>query len=215
MFIFIDESGITDVKSEQKYLVVAFALMRNRAFADELIFEIKDKCKKKGKQIKYEVKYHSLEPLQKEVAIDCINSRYRNFYICFIDLEKSHKSMITGKHEHKIQTIMVHNLLSSINSRDLKNDKELKIIMDKKLSGKYQDSIKYELRKHFGSKKGLSVKTASSSKERGIQIADIIAGAFRAKLMKKSDLFEVNLTHVFQVTIPDTDVFKTGNIKEV
>ena len=52
MFIFIDESGLTDVTTEQKYLVVAFALMRNRAFAEELIFGIKDKCKEIGKPIK-------------------------------------------------------------------------------------------------------------------------------------------------------------------
>lgn len=216
MFIFIDESGITDVKTKQKYLVVAFALMRNRAFADELIFEIKDKCKAKGKPVKKkEIKYRALEPFQKEVAVQLINSRYRNFYICFIDLEKSHKSMMSGKHEHRIQTIMVHNLLSTIDDRNLKNDEKIKIIMDKKLSKKFQDSIIHELRKHFGSKKGISLKTATSSKERGIQVADIIAGAFRAKLMKKSDLFEVDLTRVFQVAIPDVDVFKTEKVKGV
>jgi len=109
---------------------------------------------------------------------------------------------------------MVHNLLSSIDQRDLNGD-ELKIIMDKKLSQEFQNSISHELRKHFGSKKGISVKTETSTKERGIQIADIIAGSFRAKLMKKSDLLEVDLTHVFQIIIPDFDVFKTENVKEV
>lgn len=216
MLIFIDESGLTDIRTEQRYLVVAFALMKNRAFADELIFDIKDRCKAKGKPVKKrEIKYHALEPFQKEVAVRCINSKYRNFYVCFIDLNRCHKSMISGKHEHRIQTMLVHNLLSSIDKRDLIDKKDLKIIMDKKLSGKYLGSIKQELRKHFGSKKGIFIKTATSSKERGIQVADIIAGAFRAKLMKKSDLFEVDFTRVFQVTIPDENVFRTEKVEEV
>ena len=215
MFIFIDESGLTDITTEQKFLVVAFVLMRNRAFADELVFGIKDKCKEIGKPIKRkEIKYRVLDPEQKEIAVKTINSKYHNFYVCFVNLEKSHKSMITGKYEHKIQTIMVHNLLSSIDHRDLNGD-ELKIIMDKKLSTEFQNAITHELRKHFGSKKGITVKTETSTKERGIQVADIIAGAFRAKLLKKSDLLQVDLTHVFQITIPDFDVFKTEHVKEV
>jgi len=99
MFIFIDESGLTDVNTEQRFLVVAFALMRNRAFADELVFGIKDKCKEIGKPIKRkEIKYRALDLQQKEIAVKMINSKYHNFYVCFIDLEKSHKSMITGKY---------------------------------------------------------------------------------------------------------------------
>jgi hypothetical protein len=213
VFIFIDESGTTDAKSKQRFLVVAFALMRNKAFADELIFKIKDKCNNKGKPIKKkEVRYHDLDSFQKEIAVQTINSKYRNFYICFIDLEKSHRSMITGKHENKIQTKMIHSILSSIEG--LKNE-DIRIIMDKKLSNEFQSSIKLELSKHFGSKKGIIVKTSNSSKERGIQVADIIAGAFRAKLMKKSDLFEVDLTRIFQISIPDNNVFRTEKPKEV
>ncbi|MBS3068572.1 DUF3800 domain-containing protein [Candidatus Micrarchaeota archaeon] len=217
MFIFVDESGVTNLKSKQKYLVVAFALMNNRAFADELIFEIKDKCNKKGKPINNrEVKYHDLEPLQKEVAVQTVNSRYRNFYICFVDLEKSHKTMVTGEYELQIQKQMVHSLLvnMSIKSFLYYRKGEIKIIMDKKLSEEFQKSLKHELQTHLGTKKGVSIETANSKKERGIQVADIIAGAFRAKLMKKSDLFEVDFTSVFQITIPDTGVFKTEKLKE-
>lgn len=214
MFIFIDESGVTDLKSTQKYIVVAFALMKNRAFSEEVIFEIKDKCNKKGKPInKKEVKFHDLTPLQKEVAIQVINSRYRKFYICFIDLEKSHKPMVTGEHEAFIQKTMIHHLLVSLDKEELKKYEKISIIMDKKLSIKFQESIRHELQEHLGTKKGISVQTANSGSERGVQIADIIAGAFRAKLMKKSDLFEVDLTHVFQITIPNNHEFKTSRLK--
>ncbi len=217
MFIFVDESGVTDLKSKQKYLVVAFALMNNRAFADELIFEIKDKCNKKGKPIsRREVKYHDLEPLQKEVAVQTINSKYRNFYICFVDLEKSHKTMVTGEHELQIQKQMIHSLFINISIKSFLYYRkgEIKIIMDKKLSEEFQNSLKHELQTHLGTKKGVSIETANSKKERGIQVADIIAGAFRAKLMKRSDLFEVDFASVFQITIPDTGVFKTEQVKE-
>ena len=215
MFIFIDESGLTDAKSNQKYLVVAFALMNNRAFADELIFTIKDRCQKKGKPInRHEIKYHDLEPLQKEIAVQSINSRYRNFYVCFVDLEKSHKKMVDGAHEHQIQRDMVHKVLLSLDRTELSKQENVKVIMDKKLSPEFQKSIKDALQIHLGKKKGVSVETANSSKERGIQVADIIAGAFRAKLMKKSDLFEVDFTHVFQEMIPDFCVFKTEKVKE-
>jgi hypothetical protein len=213
MFIFIDESGVSDLKSSQKYLIVAFALMGNRAFADELIFEIKDKCKKKGKEIhSKEVKFHDLSPLQREIAVQTINSKYKNFYICFLDLEKCYKPMVTGQYEFQIQKSMIHNLLVSINREKVEQYANLRIIMDKKLSKEFQDSIRHELQKHFGTKKGIEVRTENSGKERGIQVADIIAGAFRSKLLKRSDLFEVDVTHLFQITIPDDNTFKTERV---
>ncbi len=215
MFIFIDESGVSDLKSNQRYLIVSFALMGNRAFADQLIFEIKDKCKKKGKEIhSKEVKFHDLSPLQREIAVQTINSKYKHFYICFIDLEKCYKPMVTGQYEFQIQKSMIHNLLVSINKENIDKYNRLRILMDKKLSKEFQDSIRHELQEHFGTKKGIEVNTANSGKERGIQVADIIAGAFRAKLLKKSDLFEVDFTHVFQITIQDDNKFKTEQLEK-
>ena len=214
MFIFIDESGVTDLKSTQQYLVVAFVLIKNRAFAEELIFEIKDKCNKKGKPInKKEIKYHNLTQLQKEIAVQVINSKFRNFYICFIDLEKAYKPIVTGEYESYIQKTMIHHVLVSLDKEELKKYEKVRIIMDKKLSIKFQDAIRRELQDHLGTKKGISVETATSGSERGVQVADLIARAFRAKLMKKSDLFEVNLTHVFQLTIPNSDEYKTLKLK--
>lgn len=204
MFIFIDESGLTDVKSKQRYLVVAFAIMKNRAFAEELIFDIKDKCRVKGKPVKKkEIHFHDLEPLQKEVAVQTLNSRYRNFYICFVDLEKTHASMVTGSHEQEIQTKMIHSVLQSLDSNELRRQEKIEVIMDNKLSDQFQKSIEHELQTHVGTKKGIKVRPKNSGKERGIQVADIIAGAFRAKLMKKSDLFNVDYNRVYQITISD------------
>ena len=214
MFIFIDESGLTDAKSEQRYLIVAFAIMNNKAFADELIFSIRDKCQRSGKPIKKkEIKYHDLEPLQKEIAVQTINSRYRNFYICFIDLGKASQSLVTGKHESEIQTKMIHNLLLSFDKEELMQKERLKIIMDKKLSSKFQESIRSELQMHLGTKKGIMVEAANSSKVRGIQVADIIAGAFRARLMKKSELFHVDFTHIYQITISDDGIAHRSTYK--
>jgi hypothetical protein len=203
MFIFIDESGSTDIRSSQRYLIVAFAFMNNRDFAERLIFEIKDQCKAKGKPIRSkEVRYHDLEPLQKEIAVQILNSKYRDFYICFLDLEKIPSHFATGEFEHLIQKDIINSLLVSLDSDALKKYEKINIIMDKKLNKNFQESIRAELQKHLHSKKGIYVETASSSSERGIQVADVIAGAFRAKLLKKSDLFHVDLNRVFQIVVP-------------
>lgn len=85
MFIFIDESGSTNRKAGQRYLVVAFALMNTRQFAEEIIIQIRDKCKEQGQPVKIrELKYHNLTPFQREIAVKIINSNYRNFYVCFL-----------------------------------------------------------------------------------------------------------------------------------
>ncbi|MDP3742120.1 MAG: hypothetical protein Q8R15_02280, partial [Candidatus Micrarchaeota archaeon] len=85
LFIFVDESGLTNVESKQKYLVVAFALMHNRGFPDEIILKIKEVCKQKGKPIFHkEVKYRDLSQFQREIAVQTLNSAYRNFYIAFV-----------------------------------------------------------------------------------------------------------------------------------
>jgi hypothetical protein len=214
MFIFIDESGRTDLRSKQHYLVVAFALMKNREFAESLIFQIKDTCKAKGKPIKVrEVHYHDLEPLQREVAVQVINSKYRNFYVCFFDVDKSPGSLVSGKFELEIQKGMIHSLLHSLDSKMLRESEVVKVIMDKKLPKFLQTAIRTELREHLKTKKGVYVDTATSSSERGIQVADVIAGAFRAKLLKKSDLFQVDLTHIFQITVPNPGVYKAEKVK--
>lgn len=81
MFIFIDESGSTYEKTQQKFLVVALALTENRKYPEDLIFKIKDKCKASGKPVlKRELKYHDLTPFQREIAVSQINSEYRNFF---------------------------------------------------------------------------------------------------------------------------------------
>ena len=209
MFIFIDESGSTDEKSDQKFLVVAFALVGNRQFADELIFEIKDKCKAKGKPInKKELKYHDLAPFQREIAVQTINSKYKKFYVCFFDVEKANKAMVTGEHEQLIQMKSIHHVLSKLDKDELTKYPVIRVLMDKKLTKEFQRAIEDEFQKHIGTKKGVSVQTVSSSKERGIQLADLIAGAFRAKLMKKSGLFEVEQPHIFQITASDINHFK-------
>ena len=206
MFIFIDESGITDAKGRQQFLVVSFVLMNNRAFSEELIVGIKDACAKKGKPIKNkEVKYHDLTAFQKEIAVKAINSNYRNFYLCFVDIEHAPKTMADGLHEQEIQTRMIHSVLSKLDIAEMRKSDRIRVIMDKKLSSAFQKSIEEELQRHLGTKKGIEVETANSGKERGIQVADIIAGAFRAKLMKKSDLFEVDHTRIFQITIGDVE----------
>ncbi len=214
LFIFVDESGLTNVETKQHYLVVAFALMHNRDFSDQLIFKIKDECKKKGKPIEpKEVKYHDLSPFQKEIAVQIVNSNYRNFYLAFVDLEKSHKAMVTGSNEFQIQTKIICELLCGIDKNKLNQYDEIRIIMDKKLAKEFQGQIEKILQIHLGTKKGISVETSSSGRERGIQIADLIAGAFRAKLMKKSDLFHADFSQVFQINVPEIDVFKLEKFK--
>lgn len=214
LFIFVDESGLTNVETKQHYLVVAFALMHNRDFPDKLIFQIKDECKKKGRPVKSrEVKYHDLSPFQREIAVRILNSNYRNFYIAFVDLEKSHRAMVTGSNEFKIQTKIICELLCGIDQKKLNPYGEIRVIMDKKLLKEFQEQIEKILQAHIGTKKGITVDTSSSARERGIQVADLIAGAFRAKLMKKSDLFQVDFSQVFQVTVPEVDVFKIEKFK--
>ena len=210
MFIFIDESGNTDAKSNQKFLVVAFVLLKNRDFADQLIFEIRDICKKKGKPIaKKELKYHSLEPFQREIAVQTINPKYRNFYVCFFDVDRADRTMVSGEYEQLIQMKSIHPVLSTLDKDEMKKHEHIKVLMDKKLTKDFQLVIEHEFQKYMGTKKGISVETVISSKERGIQLADPIAGAFRAKLMKKSGLFEVDHTRVFQISASDAEHFRT------
>lgn len=134
MYIFIDESGTTDKKNKQGFLVLAFVLASNRAFVDELILSIKDQCKAKGKPIhSREVKYHDLTPFQREIAVKKINSKYRRFYVCFFDVDKADKQMVTGEYEQLIQMESIGHVLSKLNKIELKKEKFIKVIMDKKL----------------------------------------------------------------------------------
>jgi hypothetical protein len=206
MYIFVDESGTTDEKNFQGFLVVAFALSANRAFAEQLILSIKDRCKVKGKPINNkELKYHDLTPFQREIAIKGINSDYKNFYLCFFEINSARKEVVTGEYEEEIQSESIRLLFSKLDKKELKTQLPIKVIMDKKLSDKAIRTLKSSFQQRLGSKKGLSIETCSSSKERGVQLADLIAGAFRAKLMKKSDLFEVDQTKVFQISIDLVD----------
>lgn len=206
MYIFVDESGSTDKKNKQEFLVVAFALSNNRAFVEELIFSIKDKCKSKGKPIlRKEVKWHELTQFQKEIAIKEVNTRYRNFYVCFFDVNSAKEELVTGAHEHQIQMISIYKVISKFNKDEIRKEKYIKIIMDDKLESPRQNEIKERLKRYFEMNKGITVETKHSSKERGIQLADIIAGAFRYKLMKKSDLIEVYQTHIFQISSEDLE----------
>jgi len=212
MFIFIDESGSTDRKNDQKFLVVAFVLSKNRQFAEDLILEIRDKCEAKGKPItQRELKYHDLAPFQREIAVRAINARYRNFFVCFFDVDRANQSLVTGKYEQHIQARSIHHVLSKLDRNELLHQESIKVVMDSKLSEDFRKAIESEFKKHLGTKKGVTVETVSSSRQRGIQLADLIAGAFRAKLMKKSDLFEVDHTHVFQITASDSTHFDAKN----
>jgi hypothetical protein len=173
-----------------------------------------DEPLQKGKPItSKEVKYHDLTPFQREIAVQRINSRYRNFYVCYFDVEKANKTMVSGKHEQLIQMRMVHSILAKLDKRELSKYEKVCVIMDKKLSDHFRDLIEEEFQKHLGTKKGITVDTEVSSRERGLQVADLIAGAFRAKLMKKSDLFEVELTRIFQIVAPDEETFRAEKAK--
>lgn len=97
----------------------------------------------------------------------------------------------------------IESVLSKLDKTRLTEKFEIKIVMDKKLSDDHQKVIGHTFQKYIGTKKGITVRCASSTKERGIQLADLIAGAFRAKLLKRSGLFEVDYTHIFQITSAD------------
>lgn len=217
MYIFIDESGTTDEKSKQKFLVIGFAIAENRDFVDKLIFEIKNQCQIKGKPIKQrELSYHDLTPFQREIAIkQIINSGYRNMYLCFFDVDKADKRFVTGKYEHRIQMNSIANVLSRLDKQEMRKKDCIKVIMDEKLVDVELSEIRKAFWNYLETKKGVSIETAKSQKDRGIQLADLIAGAFRAKLMKKSDLFEVDYTHVFQITQVDLDKFIVDGMKKV
>ncbi|MDE1860887.1 MAG: DUF3800 domain-containing protein, partial [Candidatus Micrarchaeota archaeon] len=116
MYIFIDESGTTDEKNKQKFLVLAFALIENRDFADRLIPKIKKTCEIKGKPIKSrEVSYHDLTQFQREIAIqELLASGYRNMYVSFFDIDKADRKFVTGSYEHKIQMAGICDFLSKL-----------------------------------------------------------------------------------------------------
>ena len=202
MYIFIDESGTTDRKNNQKFLVVAYAILENRAFADELISKVKKVCERNGRPITdREISYHALSGFQRELAIkELLASGYRNMYISFFDVESADKRFTTGGYEHKIQMVGISNFLSTLDKMELMKKENIRVIMDEKLVDDEISSVEKEFQRYLGTKKNISVEATKSTKERGIQLADLIAGGFRAKLMKKSYLFEIDISHTFQIT---------------
>jgi hypothetical protein len=127
-------------------------------------------------------------------------------------VDKASSEMVTGEYEQMIRMQSIHAVLSKIDKAKLLKSGNVKVLMDKKLRERFRKIIEDELKRHLGIKKRISVDTTGSARERGIQLADLIAGAFRARLMKRSGLFEVDYTHVFQIMASDIDNFKTENI---
>jgi len=212
-YVFIDESGVTASEAKQKYFILSMAISKNKGFIDDLIFSIRDECIRKGKPIvnHKEIKYHDISRFQKEIVVQRINLKYKNFYIAFTDIESSHKSISEGKQENLVQSMIISAMLGDLFSTEVfKKDDTVRIIMDEKLPIEYQRIIRDFVAKIRKSKKGISVEAKSSRRERGIQLADILAGAFREKLTKKSDLFQIDHTHVFNVTIPEERLMKVS-----
>ena len=135
MYIFIDESGTTDQKNNQKFLVISFVISENRTFVDELIFKIKRQCEIKGKPVKQrELSYHDLTPFQREIAVkEIVNSGYKEMYLCFFDVDKADKHFVTGQSEHLIQMNSIAKVLSKFDKQELMKKKSIKVIMDEKL----------------------------------------------------------------------------------
>ncbi len=196
--------------------MISFVISENKAFVDGLIFKIRRQCELKCKAIKRrELSYHDLTPFQREIAVkEIVNSGYKEMYLCFFDVEKADKRFVTGQNEHLIQMNSIAKVLSKFDTQALKKKETIKVIIDEKLVEEELGAIRDVLWKYLGTKKGVSVETTKSQKDRGIQLADLIAGAFRAKLTKKSDLFEIDYTHVFQITV-DIDKFTIDGMKKV
>ncbi len=198
MFVYIDESGITNKEAMQKYLVIALCVCNNKEFAQNMILEIRKTCNEKGLPItdQKELKYHELKRFQQEIAIRIINNKpYRNFYLVYVDVDKADKSLTTGKNEGEIQKLMLESMAEKFKEK-LKEKDQIRIIADEKLCKASLEEIRKQVHEIRGSKKGISVDQDSSRKHYGLQLADLIAGSYRAKLMKKSDLLEVNERHV-------------------
>ena len=198
MFVFIDESGMTRADAGQKFLVIAYCVCRNKKFAWDLINAIRDECKAKGKPIlNKEIKYHDISRFQQEIAIKKINKTYKNFYLAFMDVEAADKKFTTGKDEDKIQKSMLE-LVARKFERKIREKNDVTIFVDEKLKPESIKEIHGLLCALKETKKGVRVEARSSKTLLGLQLADLVAGAFRAKLLKRSDLLEVDHTHVFQ-----------------
>jgi hypothetical protein len=212
MFIFIDESGVSNIDCNQKYLVISLALMNNRAFALNLVNKIKDTYSDMKFKHTGELKYHDLNRLKREVATDTINRQYSNYHICLLDLESSsQRYMLDGKHENIIQKTMIKHTLQMIDPETF-NTRDIKIIMDEKLPVPLQKIIRSEFISYLGKRKGVSVKSAKSNKEAGIQIADLIAGAFRADLKNKTHHLEANQSRIYNLKLHSLNIFETKKV---
>lgn len=200
MFVFIDESGLTKAEAGQKFLVIACCVCNNKKFAEDLINGIRDECKAKGKAVlSKEIKYHDISRFQQEIAIKRINKNYKNFYLAFMDIDSADKKLTSGKDEDRIQKNMLELIATKFESK-LREKDSVVVFVDEKLKKESIAEIHGLLCAIRGSKKGLRVEARSSKTMHGLQLADLIAGAYRFKLLKKSDLLEVDDTHIFQCT---------------
>lgn len=198
MFIFIDESGTTNARARQKYFVLSFCLSGNKAFHQDLADEIREKCRKEGKPVldKKELKYHELSRYQQEIAIGVINRRYKNYYAAFVDIEKADPKMTTGKKEDYIQKMVMKQV--ALRFRDNMRAQDLTVFVDRKLTDVSMAEIRTYLHELKGSNNGATIEWRNSQTLAGLQIADLIAGAFRAKLMKTSGLLEPKAGHAIE-----------------
>lgn len=198
MFIFVDESGQTNIQAKQKYLVISFCVCKNKKFPDELIRSIYQKCAKEAKPIlnKKEIKYHDISRFQQEIAIGIINKTYKNFYVAYVDIEKTDRALSDGKSEEIIQKSILQSI-AVIFQEKIEKQNKIKIFVDKKLSKDSLKEIRILVQMLKKSKKDVSVKEKNSQSLCGLQLADLIAGSFRAKLMKISNLLEIKDENIF------------------
>ncbi|MFH1095224.1 MAG: DUF3800 domain-containing protein [Candidatus Micrarchaeota archaeon] len=199
MFVFVDESGSTNINARQKYLVLSFCVCNNKQFAEDLIRRIRKNCEAQGKQIRdpKEIKYHDISRFQQEIAIKLINKEYHKFYLAYVDVEKADASLTTGKNEERIQTQMLLSIAGNFADK-IEKKEEVIVIIDEKLSKESLDSVRRFVQVLRKSKKNLRVEERKSQTISGLQLADLIAGAFRAKLMKTSGLLDVVDDHIFE-----------------
>ncbi|MFH0927663.1 MAG: DUF3800 domain-containing protein [Candidatus Micrarchaeota archaeon] len=211
MFVFVDESGQTNIKAGQKYLVLSFCICSNKEFANNLVYEIRDSCKKQGKPVvnKKELKYHELSRFQQEIAIGLINKKYRNFYVAYVDLGKADTKFTTGKSEERIQKLMLLSVAFNFAEKIEKKQKVV-VFVDKKLTKESLLDIRHMVQDLKKSKKNVVVEEKNSHALCGLQLADLIAGAFRAKLMKTSGLLEVREDHIFECEPKENGLLTTS-----
>ena len=200
MFLYMDEAGDFGINKGNRYYVVSIVLIKNSSQAEKVITKAKNEIKNEHRlNINCEVKFNKLSNACRHTFMKRIKAESLPFFVAYIDthnikekemnevLEKvklKHSTDLRGKMHYLFLLVVLQELFEKI------KDKNITIIGDDGLPNFVKEQtgkVTKELAKKF--KKKIKVRFKRSKAYDGIQIADLIAGAYFKNLKGVGDFY--------------------------